>query len=65
MEINVLGTGHMGKQICSLFVVLGHKVKIWHNSQENNEKIIKMKYLKLKKHFNVKSKGDYSIVRQY
>ena len=62
MKINVLGTGHMGKQICSLFVVLGHKVKIWHNSEGNNEKIIINEIYKIEKHFNVKSKGDYSIV---
>ena len=61
MKINVLGTGHMGKQICSLFVVLGHKVKIWHNSTENTEKIIINEITKIEKYFNIKSKGDYSI----
>ena len=37
-------------------------MKIWHNSQENNEKIIINEISKIEKHFNVKSKGDYSIV---
>ena len=40
MKINVLGSGYMGKQICSLFVVIGHNVKIWQNSHQNHEKLI-------------------------
>ncbi len=63
MKINVLGSGHMGKQICSLFVVLGHKVKIWQNSAENDEKTIKNEITKIEKHFATKSKGDFSIVK--
>ena len=62
MKINVLGTGHMGKQICSLFVALGHNVKIWHNSQENDEKNIQDEISKIEKHFNIEAKGDFSIV---
>ena len=61
MKINVLGTGHMGKQICSLFVVLGHKVQIWHNSTENTEQNLINEITKIEKYFNIKSKGDYSI----
>jgi len=63
MKINVLGTGHMGKQICSLFVMLGHKVNIWHNSHENPEKTIQNEILKIEKYFNQKSKGSYLIVK--
>ncbi len=62
MKINVLGTGHMGKQICSLFVVLGHKVNIWHNSSENPDKTIQNEISKIEKYFNIKSKGNYFIV---
>ena len=61
MKINVLGTGHMGKQICSLFVVLGHKVQIWHNSTENTEQNLINEITKIEKYFNIKSKGNYSI----
>ena len=35
MKINLLGSGYMGKQICSLFVILGYDVVIWQNSTEN------------------------------
>ena len=62
MDINVLGTGHMGKQICSLFVMLGHKVKIWQNSQENQEKTIQNEITKIEKHFGIKSKGNFLII---
>ena len=63
MKINVLGSGHMGKQICSLFVVLGHTVKIWHNSQQNQEKTIQNEISKIEKHFNIKSDGDFLFVQ--
>ena len=61
MKINVLGTNYMGKQICSLFVVLYHKVQIWHNSTENTEQNLINEITKIEKYFNIKSKGDYSI----
>ena len=62
MKINVLGSGHMGKQICSLFVVLGHSVKIWHNTQKNYEKTIENEISKIEKHFGLKSKGNFFII---
>ena len=34
MKINLLGSGYMGKQICSLFVALGFDVILWRNSSE-------------------------------
>ena len=37
MRINVIGSGYMGKQICSLFDVLGYDVLIWQNTKENLE----------------------------
>ena len=61
MKINVLGTGHMGKQICSLFVVLGHTVKIWHKSQKNLVNAIQNEVSKIEKHLNIKSKGEFFI----
>ncbi len=62
MKINVLGSGHMGKQICSLFVVLGHTVKIWHKSHQNLEKPIQNEIQKIEKNFNIKSKGKFVII---
>ncbi len=62
MKINVLGSGHMGKQICSLFVVLGHEVKIWQNSSENLDDFIKNEIKKIEKYFELKSTGKYSII---
>ena len=64
MKINVLGSGHMGKQICSLFVVIGHNVKIWQNSQENHEKTIQNEISKIEKHFNIKAKGNYTFTKK-
>ena len=58
MKINVLGSGHMGKQICSLFVVIGHNVKIWQNSLQNHEKLIQKEIIKIEKHFKIKAKGN-------
>ena len=40
MKINVLGSGYMGKQICSLFVILGHEVVIWQNTIKNIDNLI-------------------------
>ena len=41
MKINLLGSGYMGKQICSLFVILGYDVVIWQNSTENLDDFLK------------------------
>lgn len=63
MKINVIGSGYMGKQICSLFVAIGHDVKIWQNSSENLEIIINKEISKIEKHFDIKSKGTYLIIK--
>ena len=63
MKINVLGSGHMGKQICSLFVVIGHNVKIWQNSLQNHEKLIQKEIIKIEKHFKIKAKGNYTFIK--
>ena len=64
MKINVLGSGHMGKQICSLFVVLGHEVNIWRNSKENLDILLKNEISKLEKHFDINSRGKYIITTE-
>ena len=61
MKINVLGSGYMGKQICSLFVILGHEVVIWQNTAKNLNNLINTEIIKLEKHFNLKSTGKYTI----
>ena len=51
MRINVIGSGHMGKQICSLFDVLGYDVLIWQNTKENLEKPINDQIKGIEKNF--------------
>ena len=36
MKINILGSGYMGKQIASLFTLIGFEVFIWYNRKETN-----------------------------
>ena len=62
MKINVLGSGYMGKQICSLFVALGHTVNIWQNSEEKLDPAIDTEINKLSRYFNSKNKGKFSII---
>jgi 3-hydroxyacyl-CoA dehydrogenase len=61
MKINLLGSGYMGKQICSLFVTLGYDVTMWQNSEENLDNLIKNEIRKLEKIYNITSSGDYKI----
>tara|TARA_B100000686_G_scaffold340860_1_gene417286 strand:+ start:1310 stop:2071 length:762 start_codon:yes stop_codon:yes gene_type:complete len=63
MKINVLGSGYMGKQICSLFVTLGYQVFIWQNSEENLDDLITIEIKKVEKAFNIKSSGTFEINR--
>ena len=63
MKINVLGSGYMGKQICSLFVNLGYEVIIWQNSDENLDELIKNEIKKIEKSFNNKTSGKYRVVK--
>ena len=62
MKINVLGSGYMGKQICSLFVALGHTVNIWQNSEEKLDHTIDAEIKKLNRYFNIKDIGKFSII---
>ena len=52
MRINVIGSGHMGKQICSLFDVLGYDVLIWQNTKENLEKPLNDQIKRIEKNLN-------------
>ena len=61
MKINVLGSGYMGKQICSLFVALGHSVNLWQNTDEKLDHILKAEIQKLNKHFDIKNNGTFSV----
>lgn len=62
MKINVLGSGYMGKQICSLFVVLGHSVNLWQNTNEKLDHILQTEIQKLNKYFNIKNNGTFSVI---
>ena len=61
MKINVLGSGYMGKQICSLFVALGHSVNLWQNTDEKLDHILKAEIQKLNKYFDIKNNGTFSV----
>ena len=62
MKINVLGSGYMGKQICSLFVVLGHSVNLWQNTNEKLDNILKAEIQKLNRYFDLDNNGTFSVV---
>ena len=61
MKINVLGSGYMGKQICSLFVALGHSVNLWQNTDEKLDHVLKAEIQKLNKYFDIKNNGTFSV----
>ena len=61
MRINVIGSGHMGKQICSLFDVLGYDVLIWQNTKENLEKPLNDQIKRIEKNLNIKSTGSFKV----
>ena len=51
----------MGKQICSLFDVLGYDVLIWQNTKENLENHINEQKKRIEKSLNVKATGSFKI----
>ena len=61
MRINVIGSGHMGKQICSLLDVLGYDVLIWQNTKENLEKPLNDQIKRIEKNLNIKSTGSFKV----
>jgi 3-hydroxybutyryl-CoA dehydrogenase len=61
MRINVIGSGHMGKQICSLFDVLGYDVLIWQNTKENLDNHINNQKKNIENNLNIKSSGSFKV----
>ena len=61
MRINVIGSGHMGKQICSLFDVLGYDVLIWQNTKENLHNHINDQKKKIENNLDIKSSGSFKV----
>tara|TARA_B100000780_G_C20721496_1_gene286786 strand:+ start:58 stop:309 length:252 start_codon:yes stop_codon:yes gene_type:complete len=49
MRINILGTGYMGKQIASLFRLIGFDVLIWNNNGQDILNEIERETKKLEK----------------
>ena len=60
MKINLLGSGYMGKQICSLFVILGYDVVIWQNFNVKTLMIYLKNEINKLKSYNINS-GNYKI----
>ena len=61
MKINVLGSGYMGKQICSLFVALGFDVILWRNSSEKLDDLLNYEIKKIEKLYSLSNQGKFSI----
>ena len=62
MRVNVIGSGHMGKQISSLLAIIGMDVLIW---QKNNNNLIDQINKEIRKSemiLKLKSKGTINIV---
>ena len=51
----------MGKQICSLFDVLGYDVLIWQNTKENLDNHINDQKKKIENNLNIKSSGSFKV----
>ena len=63
MKINVIGSGSMGKQIVSLFILMGFDVFLWQNSKNKYlEEQIKKEIEKLKHNFSNYEDGNLTIV---
>ena len=61
MRINIIGSGYMGKQICSLFDVLGYDVLIWQNTKENLENLLNNQKKRIEKNLDIKGTGSFKI----
>ena len=65
MKINILGSGYMGKQIASLFTIIGFEVFIWHNQKEVNlEDNLNYEVKKLEKVLKLENTGKINIIDQ-
>ena len=63
MKINIIGSGSMGKQIASLFILMGFDVFLWQNSKnEYLEEQIKKEIEKLKNNFSNYENGNLTII---
>ncbi len=62
-KINILGSGYMGKQIASLFAIIGFEVFIWYNQKEINlEDNLNYEVKKLEKVLSLKNTGKINII---
>jgi 3-hydroxyacyl-CoA dehydrogenase len=62
MNVNILGSGYMGKQISALFQLIGFDVFVWHNKNNtdlSNE--INKETKKLEKILKIKSLGSHKL----
>jgi len=65
MKINILGSGYMGKQIASLFTLIGFEVFIWYNQKETNlADNLNYEVKKLEKVLKLKNTGKINIIDQ-
>ena len=63
MKINIIGSGSMGKQITSLFMLMGYDVYLWQNSKNLKiENQINLEIEKLKKNLNSNELGNFTLV---
>tara|TARA_B110001450_G_C17641964_1_gene489653 strand:+ start:724 stop:1488 length:765 start_codon:yes stop_codon:yes gene_type:complete len=61
MRVNILGSGFMGKQICSLFRLIGFDVLIWNNNGQDISSEIERETKKLEKLLSFKSLGSFKL----
>ena len=65
IKINILGSGYMGKQIASLFSLIGFEVFIWYNQKEINlVDNLNYEVKKLEKVLKLKNIGKINIIDQ-
>ena len=65
IKINILGSGYMGKQIASLFTLIGFEVFIWYNQKEINlVDNLNYEVKKLEKVLKLKNTGKINIIDQ-
>ncbi len=65
IKINILGSGYMGKQIASLFTLIGFEVFIWYNQKEVNlVDNLNHEVKKLEKVLKLKNTGKINIIDQ-
>ena len=58
MRVNIIGSGYMGKQISSLFRLIGFDVLIWNYNNQDLSSEIDYETRKLEKIFKIKAEGS-------